>query len=138
MKLYMYFIEIAISHFNEPVSYVIGDNSPPHGAVKLGADFTGRPLNLDIECGTHACPSVLIFTGQQWGTIDVVNCKVGQQYMFVNRSNMDLGIVVQQNGGAMGSKGIAQFDIGTCFCLQHEDAEGNIDENIDKGTMLCR
>lgn len=130
----------AYAHFNEPISFVIGDSAPPYGAVTLTEDFSTRPLDLAVDCGRKFCPSILIFSGQQWGTVNVVNCRVGQQYMFINRSKVDLGVVIQQNGGAIGSKGIGRFDLGTCFCMNREEEllEDNEDLMSDPGVLLCR
>lgn len=137
MRIFLLLLENAIAHFNEPIAFAIGGNSAPFGAVTLIEDFSTRELNLATDCGINPCPSVLIFSGQQWGTINIVNCQVGQMYMFVNRSRVDLGIVVQQAGGAVGSKGISRFGMVTCFCVEEQDENGLTITDVLFGILLC-
>jgi hypothetical protein len=89
-------------------------------------------------------PSVLIFGGQQWGTVNIRNCRIDRQYLLVNRSQVDLGIVVQEDGGLFGSKTISRFEAVTCFCTPVDLPDQPIDVSIDSpvagtnGAMLCR
>ncbi|CAE8615205.1 unnamed protein product [Polarella glacialis] len=45
-------------------------------------------------------------------------------YTFVNKGELDGGVVMQHEGGLYGSKGISQFGVGTCFCYK-------------EGTLMC-
>ena len=137
-------LHLTVAPFNEPFDFLIGDASPPYGAVLLKEDMS--QLDLAASCGRADCPSVLVFDSQQWGTISVNNCKVGRKYLFVNKSRVDLGLVIQQSGGRFGSKAIGKYDVASCFCLAHELA---IDETMDdhgsvsepdgsSGILLCR
>lgn len=122
------------AHFNEAHDVVIGDQSPPAGAITLNDDYSTSVLDLNSACGTALCPSILMFTQKQWGTINVMNCKGGRTYTFINKSSVDLGIIIQQNGGMFGSKAISRFDLVNCFCSSHKDEESHELSNI----LLCR
>ena len=133
-----------VSHglHNEPLDFLIGDSSPPFGAVFIRED---TPLvDLSMICGYNHCPSVLIFAAQQWGTIGLKNCVIGRVYLIINQSKMDLGIVVQEDGGMFGSKPISRFDSVTCFCSS--TAYFDVDEATEhqqqslppRGVLLCR
>jgi len=117
--------------YNEPMDFLIGQNTPS-GAILLLEEAEGSVIDLSRDCGKSECPSVIIFASQQWGTIDVKNCKKGRSYTFINKSKVDLGIVVQQAGGRFGSKPIARFDLANCFCLDVSDPP------IDETALLCR
>jgi len=122
---------------------MVGDIQPA-GAFEIHENYSsGDVVDLEIACEKSQCPSVIVFSGsQQWGTLNLVNCRVGQMYFFVNRSKMDLGIVVQQLGGEYGSKPIGRFDIGNCFCLtrrMYDEAGGDEDGQMDMSNVLaCR
>lgn len=118
--------------YNEPMDFLIGQNTPS-GAILLLEEAEASVIDLARDCGKSECPSVIIFASQQWGTIDVKNCKKGRSYTFINKSQVDLGIVVQQAGGRFGSKPIARFDLANCFCLDVSDPAA-----IDETALLCR
>ena len=140
--LLMALFKVVVGPFNEPWDFLIGDKARPYGAVLL-QDETSH-LDLEKDCGHAFCPSVLIFNSQQWGTISVSNCLVGRKYLFVNKSRVDLGIVIQQQGGRFGSKAIGRYDVASCFCLEQDiqsTEEGSEDGNgteSEKGVLLCR
>jgi len=117
--------------FNEALDFIIGDNIPS-GAILLTEDTS--QVDLAKDCGKSDCPSVIIFASQQWGTINMINCKKGRSYTFINKSKVDLGIVVQQEGGRFGSKPIGRFDVATCFCIPM--TEDN--ETEPTNALLCR
>lgn len=104
-------IGLVVSHFNSALQFLVGPW--PNGAVRVASDGT---LDLQKGCDKQKCPSVVIFTGNQHGTIELSGCTVGQLYFFVNKSQSDLGIVVQQKGGLFGALPLAQFANGSCFC----------------------
>jgi len=77
----------------------------------------GNRNQTDCHAHTlHPCPPVIIFDGNQDGTMEVENCFVGRMYTFINRATSDNGIIVQQKGGRFGAKTISQFGHGVCFC----------------------
>lgn len=128
--------------FNEKLDYVVGPANAGHGAVILFDDI--GLLDLRIHCGTAECPSILIFGGQQWGTVNIRNCRAGRQYLLVNRSHVDLGIVVQEEGGLFGSKPISRFEAVTCFCTPIDVSDRISNDPNDpvifnpSGALLCR
>lgn len=131
----------AAAVFNLPSDVLIGTGGAPYGAVVLNDD--APLLDLTSACGNAICPSVIIFGGKQWGTINIHGCKVGRTYVFVNKSLIDLGIVVQQDGGRFGSKAIGRFDVITCFCAEArvEEPDNEASDEISHGTsatILCR
>ena len=148
MRTPVYFLLPCVTgHYNEPLDFLIGDSSPPFGAVVLQEDFSMHALDLSVACGASACPSVMIFSAQQWGTINVAGCRVGRKYDFINKSKIDLGIVIQQKGGRFGSKAIGRFDVITCFCTaagvdeqaEPDGADIAIQEIKETdGVLLCR
>ena len=140
-----FLLALCIGEFNQPLDVVIGERSPPFGGVILQGD--SQNLNLASDCGPIACPSVVIFGGKQWGTISIRNCKIGRQYLIINRSHVDLGIVLQQDGGRFGSKAISRFDAATCFCsdfprspelVESPDLEPVPEPLTGTGVLLCR
>jgi hypothetical protein len=110
---------LTYSHYNEKIAFHISQSSPPGGAVLLTDDYSANALDLE------SLPSVLIFNSDQRGTVNVVNCRKGQMYFFINRSSQDMGVVIQHSGGGFGSKPINQYDNAMCFC---DDSEA----------LLCR
>jgi hypothetical protein len=125
--------------FNKAVDFMIGTESL-FGAIELPDDVSILDLS---KCGKALCPSVLIFVGKQWGTISLKGCKIGRLYFFINRSDVDLGIVLQQEGGMFGSKAVGRFDLVTCFCIpqgleDHVINEIRQGDGEKKGIMLCR
>lgn len=129
---FFFVVPLVVGIYNEPIDFLIGDNTPS-GAILLQEESSS--IDLSKDCGKGECPSVLIFASQQWGTINLINCKKGRSYTFINKSKVDLGIVVQQSGGMFGSKPISRFDVATCFCLPvTEDS----DENTSTNALLCR
>lgn len=107
------------AHFNNPIQFTIGDHSP-EGAVRIYKDSS---LDLEADCGGRRCPSVIIFAGSQYGTIDVTRCFVGQMYYFVNKSGSEYGLVVQHKGGIFGARAVSQYDMGVCFCYERGSDE---------------
>jgi hypothetical protein len=141
MLLLYSLISCARSTFNHIPDVLIGSFSPPYGAVVVTEDLS--VLDLSNACGDGVCPSILIFSGKQWGTINIKGCKTGRTYTLVNKSKVDLGIVIQQEGGRFGSKAIARFDVVSCFCVEadSEDSDGeNVENTIASAspTILCR
>ncbi len=138
------FALVLVSHglHNEPLDFLIGDSSPPFGAVFIREDTS--LVDLSVTCGKNHCPSVLIFAAQQWGTIGLKNCVIGRIYVIINQSKIDLGIVVQEDGGMFGSKPISRFDSVTCFCSStaYFDFEEPSDQDQPSihphGVLLCR
>jgi hypothetical protein len=133
---------LGAAHFNQDTRYFVGD-SLPAGAIKIGGDASH--LAMDSACGQGHCPSVILFTGSQSGTISITRCQIGQKYTFINKSTQDTGVVVQQHGGLFGAKMIPQFDMGDCFCTDPETSEkasivepdGTISPDTS-GVLLCR
>ena len=126
--------------FNNPIDYSIGD-ATPSGAVVV-TDDSGT-LNFLSDCGKSPCPSVVILGGRQSGTVNAKHCKIGRQYTLINRSQSDLGVVLQQEGGRFGSKAIGRFDLATCFCSNMpsiNDSDDQAFESFDlhTGILLCR
>jgi len=105
-------LPVAVCHFNGVMQFMLGEKAPD-GAVRVYKDYS---MDLETDCGGKRCPSVVIFAGQQYGTIEMGRCYVGQMYFFINMSKSDLGITVQQKGGLFGAKNLAQFATGNCFC----------------------
>ena len=138
----------SLCHFNSALQFLVGP--APNGAVRVTAESS---LDLETGCDKRRCPSVIIFTGNQYGTIELFSCYPGQMYFFVNKSASDLGIVVQQRGGLFGAKPLGQFANGSCFCYPRgpeEDArERRLAESfdsqelpketpkLDAGVLLC-
>uniref|UniRef100_A0A7S0AAJ0 Uncharacterized protein n=1 Tax=Pyrodinium bahamense TaxID=73915 RepID=A0A7S0AAJ0_9DINO len=116
---------LAVSfRWGEAAKYIIGKTANS-GAFEVHFDDDKRTLDLANDCHPgKACPPVIIMSGRQVGTIDVNNCQEGVMYTFVNKGDIDAGVVVQHEGGLYGSKGIAQFGVGTCFCYK-------------EGTLMC-
>lgn len=84
-------------------------------------DKTTLDLSKDCYPG-KVCPPVVVMIGRQVGTIEVSNCHEGVMYTFINKGDLDAGVVVQHEGGLYGSRGIPQFGMGSCFCYR----EGNL------------
>eukprot|EP00401_Gymnodinium_catenatum_P010580 CAMPEP_0117475338 /NCGR_PEP_ID=MMETSP0784-20121206/9743_1 /TAXON_ID=39447 /ORGANISM="" /LENGTH=115 /DNA_ID=CAMNT_0005269581 /DNA_START=79 /DNA_END=426 /DNA_ORIENTATION=+ len=104
--------------------YMIGTEANS-GAFEVYFDEDKRILDLAEDCHKEkACPPVIVMTGRQVGTVDVTNCNEGVMYTFVNKGELDAGVVMQHEGGLYGSKGIPQFGVGTCFCYK-------------EGTLMC-
>ncbi|CAJ1407653.1 unnamed protein product [Effrenium voratum] len=102
--------------------YLIGQEERS-GAFEVHFDEEKTTLDLSKDCYPgKVCPPVLVMVGRQVGTIEVSNCHEGVMYTFVNKGELDAGVVVQHEGGLYGSKGIPQFGVGTCFCYR----EGNL------------
>mmetsp|Transcript_93131 Transcript_93131/g.234064 ORF Transcript_93131/g.234064 Transcript_93131/m.234064 type:complete len:132 (-) Transcript_93131:243-638(-) len=102
----------------DSAKYIIGKTANA-GAFEVDFDDEKRSLDLATDCFEgKACPPVVILSGRQVGTIDVRNCQEGVMYTFVNKGDLDAGVVLQHEGGLYGSKGIAQFGVGTCFCFK--------------------
>mmetsp|Transcript_22737 Transcript_22737/g.53053 ORF Transcript_22737/g.53053 Transcript_22737/m.53053 type:complete len:140 (-) Transcript_22737:94-513(-) len=96
--------------------YLIGQESNS-GAFEIHFSEDKHDLDLRKDChDSRPCPPVVIMTGRMVGTVDVKNCQDGVMYTFVNKGELDAGVVLQHSGGLYGSKGIAQFGVGTCFC----------------------
>mmetsp|Transcript_85703 Transcript_85703/g.142019 ORF Transcript_85703/g.142019 Transcript_85703/m.142019 type:complete len:133 (-) Transcript_85703:125-523(-) len=96
--------------------YLIGQEANS-GAFEVNFDDDKKTLDLHQDCHElKACPPVIIMTGRLVGTIEIQNCQDGVMYTFVNKSDLDAGIYVQNVGGQHGVKGINQFGVGTCFC----------------------
>eukprot|EP00931_Biecheleriopsis_adriatica_P011882 TRINITY_DN112974_c0_g1_i1.p1 TRINITY_DN112974_c0_g1~~TRINITY_DN112974_c0_g1_i1.p1 ORF type:complete len:125 (-),score=21.02 TRINITY_DN112974_c0_g1_i1:41-415(-) len=96
--------------------YLVGHEANA-GAFEVYFDEDKMTLDLDGDCYPgKVCPPVLVMLGQHSGTIEVKNCYVGVMYTFINKGEMDSGVVVQHEGGLYGAKGIPQFGVGTCFC----------------------
>ena len=123
-----------LGHYNQAISFMIGD-SGPSGGVNLYNDFQIDPLDLSTECGSKECPTVLIFSGDQQKTVNIVNCKIGQMYFFINRSKHDMGLDIQQLGGLFGSKSMSRFDVATCACLENYNDE---EKRMTGGALFCR
>merc|ERR1712061_730332 len=89
--------------------YIIGQTANS-GAFEVHFEEEKQTLDLATDCHSgKACPPVIVMTGRHVGTIDVNNCQEGVMYTFVNKGELDAGVVVQHEGGLYGSKGIAQF-----------------------------
>eukprot|EP00444_Apocalathium_aciculiferum_P028935 CAMPEP_0183431914 /NCGR_PEP_ID=MMETSP0370-20130417/55133_1 /TAXON_ID=268820 /ORGANISM="Peridinium aciculiferum, Strain PAER-2" /LENGTH=131 /DNA_ID=CAMNT_0025617735 /DNA_START=76 /DNA_END=471 /DNA_ORIENTATION=+ len=100
----------------DSAKYIIGQ-TVNSGAFLVEFDDDKRSLDLEADCHPgKACPPVIIMSGRQVGTIEVRNCQEGVMYTFLNKGDLDAGVVLQHEGGLYGSKGIAQFGVGTCFC----------------------
>ncbi len=137
-------VPFALCHFNSALQFLVGNS--PNGAVRLTSE---SGIHLETGCDGRRCPSVVIFTGNQHGTIALSGCYVGQLYFFVNKSQSDLGVVVEQRGGLYGAKPIAQYATGSCFCYPRgpeEDArerrlaegDGPVgDRPVEAGVLLC-
>ena len=98
--------------------YRIG-NEASSGAWEIAEELNS--LNLAEDCYEgKICPPVLIFTGMQSGTVSASGCEEGVLYSFINRSDSEYGIVIQDASGLYGSKAISQFGLGQCFC--HRDS----------------
>ena len=146
--LYIVFLLVSSeAHFNGALQFTIGDQTP-EGAIRI---FKDSDLDLELDCGGKRCPSVIIFAGQQSGTVNVQKCFVGQMYYFINKSANEYGIVVQHNGGLFGARAVNQYDMGTCFCYERGPDEiekerrllseyGGESSDSDKkgGILLCR
>jgi len=133
---------LGAAKFNEPIRFIIGDRLPA-GAVKIPGESSH--VALDSACGDGHCPSMILFTGSQSGTISVTRCNIGQKYTFINKSTQDTGVVVQQHGGLWGAKMIPQYDMGDCFCAESEAADKAMVVEPDgsmspssSGVLLCR
>jgi hypothetical protein len=59
-------------------------------------------------------------------------------YFFVNKSKMDLGIVIQQSGGQYGSRAVGRFDIGNCMCLIGGEDLDEGDNTPARPVLACR
>lgn len=102
--------------------YLIGQDDRS-GAYEVMFDEEKTTLDLSKDCYPgKVCPPVVVMIGRQVGTIEVSNCHEGVMYTFVNKGDLDAGVVVQHEGGLYGSRGIPQFGMGTCFCYR----EGNL------------
>eukprot|EP00812_Abedinium_dasypus_P012703 NODE_6209_length_521_cov_322.448498.p2 GENE.NODE_6209_length_521_cov_322.448498~~NODE_6209_length_521_cov_322.448498.p2 ORF type:complete len:133 (-),score=40.98 NODE_6209_length_521_cov_322.448498:105-503(-) len=100
----------------EASSYFIGKEKHS-GAYLLDLDEESRALDLELGCYEgKMCPPVIILQGRFSGTLELNNCIDGTLYNFVNNGDLDAGIVVQQEGGMHGSRGIEQYGVGPCFC----------------------
>jgi hypothetical protein len=98
--------------------YLIGTEQNS-GAWEIADQLSAMNLAEDCFEG-KICPPVVIFTGMQSGTLSVSNCEEGVLYSFINRSDSEYGIVIQDATGLYGSKAISQFGLGQCFC--HRDS----------------
>ena len=139
--LYIVLVSICSGHFNGALQFTIGDQSP-EGAVRIYKD---SDLDLELDCGSKRCPSIIIFAGQQSGTVNVQKCFVGQMYYFINKSGSEFGVVVQHKGGLFGARAVNQYDMGTCFCYERgpEEVEkerryGGGEDTSKGGVLLCR
>merc|ERR1719330_244327 len=109
-------VGLACSRSAFAAKYLIGQTANS-GAFEVHFEEDKHTLDLATDCHPgKACPPVVVMTGLHIGTIDVKNCQDGIAYMFVNRGDLDAGVVVQHQGGLFGSKGIPRFGLGTCFC----------------------
>eukprot|EP00933_Yihiella_yeosuensis_P024345 TRINITY_DN18873_c0_g3_i1.p1 TRINITY_DN18873_c0_g3~~TRINITY_DN18873_c0_g3_i1.p1 ORF type:complete len:129 (-),score=11.26 TRINITY_DN18873_c0_g3_i1:123-509(-) len=112
---------VSIAH---AAKYIIGQEAHA-GAFEIAFDEDKNTLDLAKDCYPgKACPPVIVMVGRQVGTIEVMNCHEGTMYTFVNKGELDAGVVMQHEGGLYGSKGIPQFGVGTCFCYR-------------EGTLMC-
>eukprot|EP00746_Dinoflagellata_sp_MGD_P165288 gnl/MRDRNA2_/MRDRNA2_94471_c0_seq1.p1 gnl/MRDRNA2_/MRDRNA2_94471_c0~~gnl/MRDRNA2_/MRDRNA2_94471_c0_seq1.p1 ORF type:complete len:130 (+),score=18.73 gnl/MRDRNA2_/MRDRNA2_94471_c0_seq1:64-453(+) len=103
---------------SQAAKYLIGTDSNS-GAFEVSFDETKTLLDLEGDCHSQkSCPPVIIMVGSQQGTIELKNCETGVMYSFINHSENDAGITVQQEGGMFGAKGIPQYGVGTCFCYK--------------------
>eukprot|EP00927_Polykrikos_kofoidii_P053363 TRINITY_DN47806_c0_g1_i1.p1 TRINITY_DN47806_c0_g1~~TRINITY_DN47806_c0_g1_i1.p1 ORF type:complete len:126 (+),score=24.38 TRINITY_DN47806_c0_g1_i1:76-453(+) len=108
----------------QSAKYMIG-REQNSGAFEVFFDEEKQVLDLAEDCHhDKACPPVVVMVGRQVGTIDVTNCQEGVMYTFVNKGDLDSGVVMQHEGGLYGSKGIPQYGVGTCFCYK-------------EGTLMC-
>ena len=111
-----------ICHVAESGKYLIGQDERA-GAYEVTFDEEKTTLDLSKDCYPgKVCPPVVVMIGRQVGTIEVSNCHEGVMYTFINKGELDAGVVVQHEGGLYGSKGIPQFGMGSCFCYR----EGNL------------
>ncbi|CAE7862547.1 hypothetical protein AK812_SmicGene29013 [Symbiodinium microadriaticum] len=111
-----------LAPLSSAAKYIIGQEERA-GAYEVVFDEEKTALDLSKDCYPgKVCPPVVIMVGRQVGTIEVSNCHEGVMYTFVNKGDLDAGVVVQHEGGLYGSKGIPQFGVGTCFCYR----EGNL------------
>jgi hypothetical protein len=94
--------------------YLIGTDANS-GAWEIAEQHSAMNLVEDCFEG-KICPPVIIFTGMQSGTVSVSNCEEGVLYSFINRSDSEYGIVIQDASGLYGSKAISQYGLGQCFC----------------------
>jgi len=102
--------------------YLIGQDDRS-GAYEVMFDEDKTTLDLSKDCYPgKVCPPVVVMIGRQVGTIEVSNCHEGVMYTFINKGDLDAGVVVQHEGGLYGSRGIPQFGMGSCFCYR----EGNL------------
>jgi hypothetical protein len=127
LKLIPILLGLVTGHHNAPLQFLVGP--APNGAVRVVTDNT---LDLQTGCDGKRCPSVVIFIGNDRGTIDLYNCTVGQLYYFINKSLSDLGIVVQQRGGLYGAKPLAQYAIGNCFCYPRGPEEADRERRLSE------
>ncbi|CAE8665978.1 unnamed protein product, partial [Polarella glacialis] len=102
----------------QSAKYMIGQQANS-GAYEVSFDEDKATLDLSKDCFPgKPCPPVVVMVGRQVGTIEVSNCHEGVMYTFVNKGELDGGVVMQHEGGLYGSKGISQFGVGTCFCYK--------------------
>merc|ERR1719330_1014308 len=101
-------VGLACSRSAFAAKYLIGQTANS-GAFEVHFEEEKQTLDLATDCHPgKACPPVIVVT----------NCQEGVMYTFVNKGELDAGVVVQHEGGLYGSKGIAQFGVGTCFCYK--------------------
>merc|ERR1719159_1598887 len=78
----------------QSAKYLIGQESNS-GAFEVHFDDDKKTLDLDADCFPgKACPPVLVMTGRHVGTIDVINCHEGIMYTFVNKGDLDAGVLL--------------------------------------------
>ena len=109
--MHLFHLFVAICHASK---YLIGTDSNS-GAWEISEQLNA--LNLAEDCFEgRLCPPVVVFIGTQSGTVSVSNCEEGILYSFINRSDSEYGIVIQDATGLYGSKAISQYGLGQCFC----------------------
>merc|ERR1719454_1616235 len=101
----------------QAAKYLIG-NEANSGAWEVQEEVGMFDLRESCHPG-KICPPVIMFTGAQVGTIQVSNCEEGVLYSFINKSQNEYGIIVQDAGGESGAKPINQFGVGNCFCYRN-------------------
>ena len=59
-------LRVTEGHFNGALQFLVGN--APNGAVRVTGE---SPLDLEKACDGKRCPSVVIFTGNQYGTMEL-------------------------------------------------------------------
>eukprot|EP00397_Hematodinium_sp_SG-2012_P066932 GEMP01101995.1.p1 GENE.GEMP01101995.1~~GEMP01101995.1.p1 ORF type:complete len:125 (+),score=19.48 GEMP01101995.1:166-540(+) len=115
-----------------------------NGTSETQVEGSSGEINLVTMCTSpespqKKCPGVIILDGAQAGTINVSGCEIGVLYIFVNRSSVDTGVILQHTGGQFGARPIPQYGTGLCFCSDRIPAFQDLLPSDDggNGVLLC-